>query len=118
MELVKHEFAFFPLWEVLSNQKCRYYATNEGQMCIEGKVFTKQVLTGRKSKIITFKYYSEITSKMGKERRWFFNMYYGGEQFIANHLLHWFKPFIFFAKCFTTDFEFCSFVLLSNSANA
>jgi len=76
-----------------------------------------QGLTSRKNKVITFKYCSEVTFKMGKEKSWFTKMYSEGEQFIANYLLRWFKPFILLANCFTTDFEFYS-VVPSYPANA
>lgn len=84
---------------------------------VESKVFTEQVLTGRNNKIITFKYCSEITFQKSKAGSWFPKMYSRGEQFIANHLLHWFS-LLFRLITVLQQTEFYSFVLMSYLANA
>lgn len=81
-------------------------------------MFTKRVLTGRKNKVISLKYCSEVTFKKSEVGSWFSNMYSGGEQFIANHLLHWFSLLFCLQSVFTADFVFYSIVLLSYLANA
>lgn len=85
---------------------------------MESNVFTKQILTGRKNKVVSLKYCSEVTFKKNEVRSWFSNMYSGGKRFIANHWLHCFSLLFCLQSVFTTDFIFYSIVLLSYLANA
>lgn len=102
-------FVFLPLWELL--YKTRSIDT---MPLMEGKCALKKhkkqgpykaSSNRQKEQNSIFKYCSEISFEKGRTGTWFSKLYFEGEQFIANHFLHW------------LSFLFCLQTVLQQSLN-